>query len=375
MEPDSTAGKETIPDANTCVHLESTEQEDLMNAKEDWVYKLEEGTARENTSVEEDRDPCIELQEPGVSYLATQENTKPLTLSSLPPPITLEAARTQCLPAVNTGTLATPEPEDHSADLELQPYDMPTNKAIEPCDHLPKQIQAPTDEGEMSESFWGEQTWHVMSQTGLTSMHTLEGMMLIGEAHGCPPEIPDLLMQGSTIWEPEFNIPKACVCMHQAQKPVLDKGAHMCPDLWPSLTVIIVNLDAYFRSAALLEGEQNISLPCAGSKQYTAQPTPHISSFSSLPHIPSPPDTPTCEYPPEEGAATEWHATDDHYPEPQKPPDTQAEDLHKSGGASVSDDLPILPGGLGDPDPFGLPGVAENADTGEVKPLHVDACE
>jgi len=35
--------------------------------------------------------------------------------------------------------------------------------------------------------------------------------MPIGEAHGCPPDLPEPQMQGSTIWEPEFDDLKAHV--------------------------------------------------------------------------------------------------------------------------------------------------------------------
>ena len=364
----------TIPDANACVHLESTEQEDLMNVKEDWVYKLEEGTARENASVKEDRDPCIKLQEPGVSYLATQEDAESLTLSSSPP-ITLETARMQCSPAINTGTPAIPEPEDCGMDLELQPHDTLTNKAVEPHDHLPEQIRASIKPGETSESFRGKQTQCAISQTGLISTRALEGMTLIREVHGRPPNLPDPLMQGSTVWEPEFDIPKARVHVHQTQRPVLNEGVHMCPDLWPSLTVVIVDLDTYFRSASQLKGEQNIHIPCVGSELHAALSAPHISSFSPLPPVPLPSDTLMHKNLLEEGTATKQHTTDDRHLEPWKLPDTQAEDLHESGGVSASDDSPILLWGLGDPDPFGLAGVAENTDVEDVKLSHVDAYE
>ena len=48
---------------------------------------------------------CIELQNPGVSPLATQVDAG----SSPPPPPTPGAASTQCSPVVNTGTPATPD--------------------------------------------------------------------------------------------------------------------------------------------------------------------------------------------------------------------------------------------------------------------------
>ena len=148
-EPDSMPGENINSNANTPVHLEGTGPEVLMDAEEDQPYVLEEdGIAWENASVEEDGDPRIELQKPAVSHLATQEKAGSLTLSSLPPPTTPEAASMQRSPAVNTGTLAISEP-DHGADLEPQPHDTPRpNKAAEPHFHQPlKQIHVPTVAG------------------------------------------------------------------------------------------------------------------------------------------------------------------------------------------------------------------------------------
>jgi hypothetical protein len=68
------------------------------------VILLEEnGAARKNVSIEGDRVPYIELQEPGVSHLTTLEEVKFLTSSlSLSPHIILKAASMQCPLAINT---------------------------------------------------------------------------------------------------------------------------------------------------------------------------------------------------------------------------------------------------------------------------------
>ena len=50
------------------------------------------------------KDPHVELQEPGVSHFATPEEDMFLTLPSLPPTITPEAARTQRSLAVHRDT-------------------------------------------------------------------------------------------------------------------------------------------------------------------------------------------------------------------------------------------------------------------------------
>jgi len=71
-ELDSMPGEDINSNVNVPVHLEGTGPEVLMDAEEDQPYVLEEdGIAQENTSVKEDGDPCIGLQEPTVSHLAT----------------------------------------------------------------------------------------------------------------------------------------------------------------------------------------------------------------------------------------------------------------------------------------------------------------
>jgi hypothetical protein len=71
-------GDDINPNANAPLHLESTEPEVLMDAEGDWSLE-EDGAGRENASVDEDEGPHVELQEPGISYLATSEEEKFLT--------------------------------------------------------------------------------------------------------------------------------------------------------------------------------------------------------------------------------------------------------------------------------------------------------
>jgi len=273
--PDSTPGEEVDPIANLPVHIEGTGP----------VVMLEEGgIAGENASVEGDRDPLVKLQEPGVSHLATPEKAYLLT-SSPPLPTTPEAASTQRSLAVDTETPAIPVP-DHGADLELQPHDAlpPPNEAAEhPIHQEPEQIQAPTEVGGLLESLLGEASQCSMGQMVLTSAHALEGKTPIGEAHGRPPDTPDPQRQGSTAWEPMFAIPKARVRVHEARKPVLDMGAHTCPNPWPDLDAVIVNLDTCIGSASQLEGEQNVDLPCVGSELHAAPPAPQHFQSSLTP--------------------------------------------------------------------------------------------
>jgi len=143
-EPDSTPGEEA--DLNVSTHLEGAGPEVLMDTEEGRSLEVEEGgTTRKTVSVEGDINPRVELREPGVSCLATQEDAGSLALSSPTPPTTPETAGMQRSPAVDTETPATPEP-DHGADLEPPPHDTPLpNKAAEHPIHQPlEQTQPPT---------------------------------------------------------------------------------------------------------------------------------------------------------------------------------------------------------------------------------------
>ena len=94
--------------------------------------------------------------------------------------------------------------------------------------------------------------------------------------------VPDPQTQGSTTWEPESNDPKARVRVHQARMPVLDEGARVHPDPWPSADIVTVNPNTYFGSATQLEGEQNIFSPCAGSELHAAHLPPKLHFTLSI---------------------------------------------------------------------------------------------
>jgi len=82
-----------------------------MGMEEDCLLKVEEdGATRKTISIEGDISPRVELQDPGVSCLATQEDAGSLTLPSPIPPTTPEAASMQHLPAANTGA---PDEDEH----------------------------------------------------------------------------------------------------------------------------------------------------------------------------------------------------------------------------------------------------------------------
>src|SRR5260221_7988072 len=119
-EPDSTPGEDANPNTDARVHLEGAGSQLSMDGKEGHSLEVEEeGIAGENASVEGDIGPRVELQDPGVSPLATQEDVGSLTPPSSPPsPTTPEAASTQRSPAANMGTSATPEPASDNAAEE-----------------------------------------------------------------------------------------------------------------------------------------------------------------------------------------------------------------------------------------------------------------
>ena len=368
-EPDLMLGEEA--DLNASAHLEGAEPEPLMDTEEDRLLKVEEdGATGKAASVERDVGPCVELQDPGVSCLAMQEDARSLTLSSLPPPTTLEAASMQHLPAASTGTPNIPVP-DHGADLEPQ---LP-NEAMEyPIHQLPKQSQAPTKVGGLLKSLPGKELQHTIGHRGLISVWTHEGETPIREAHGHPPDFINPQMQGSTTWEPASVVLKAQVRVLKTQRPVLDKGAHTCPDLWPSLGIVIVDPDTCSGSASQLKGEQNLFSPSVGGKLHAAPPAPQHISFSPSIPIPLLSDTLMRKNPSHgEGAATEWHATKGHHPECWKPPDPQAEHLQEAGGASSAlGNVPVI---LEGPDPLRLVGTVMDVDVREVEPSGVDTHE
>jgi len=103
-ELDSMPGEDANPDTDARAHLDGAGPELSMDGKEDHSLEVEEeGIAGENASVERDIGPRVELQDPGVSPLATQEEVGSLTPPSSPPPITPEAASTQRSPVTGTG--------------------------------------------------------------------------------------------------------------------------------------------------------------------------------------------------------------------------------------------------------------------------------
>ena len=377
-EPDLMLGEEA--DLNASAHLEGAEPEPLMDGEEDQSLDVDEdGAARKAASVEGDVSPRVELQDPGVSCLATQEVAGSLTISSSspPPPTTLEAASTQRSLAVDTETPAIPVPE-HGADLKRQPHDTPPppNEAAEhPIYQPPEQIRAPTEVEGPLESLPGEESQRAMGHRGLTLARTHEGETPIREAHGRPPDFVNPQMQGSTAWEPASTVPKAQVHMHQVRGPVPDEGAHTRPDPWPSAGVIIVDPDTCIGSASQLEGEQNIHSPSVGGELHAAPPAPQNfpSSFSPSPFPPF--DTLVRENPSRgEGIATKRRAIDDRpHPKPSKLPDTHGEGLQEAGGVpSVLGNSPAFPE---NPDPFGLPGADKKADVQGVEPSRIDAYE
>jgi hypothetical protein len=117
-EPDSTLGEDVDSNTNAPAQSYGAGPELLMGEEDDRSLKVEEEEiAGNDASVERDMGPRVELQNLGVSPLATHEDTGSLPLPSPSPSPTPEAASTQCSPVVNTGTSATPD-SDSDNDAE-----------------------------------------------------------------------------------------------------------------------------------------------------------------------------------------------------------------------------------------------------------------
>ena len=153
-------------------------------------------------------------------------------------------------------------------------------------------------------------------------MWALEGEEPLGEVHRHPPNLLDLHFEDPIALEPDIVIPKA-------RKPVFNKGAHTHPNPWPSLGANTTDLDVYQRASVLLEGEQNLFLPCVGSEQYAAQPAPQII-FPILLSL----DTRTCSIVPGEGTTPVQRTTNLHL-EVLKPPCLCEDPPDEAGGVGL----------------------------------------
>ena len=126
-----------------------------MDGKEDHLLKVEEeGIAGKNASIERDIGPCVKLQDPGVSPLATQEDVRSLTPPSSSSPITPKAASMQRSLVVNTGASATPEPESDGDDFWTVEEDVahahPDRAELDPL------MDEPESDDEAEETFCAE---------------------------------------------------------------------------------------------------------------------------------------------------------------------------------------------------------------------------
>ena len=185
-------------------------------------------------------------------------------------------------PVVDTGMLAIPNSEGHAHSALPPPHDLPLpDEVAKPPDRgLPEQIQAPAGVRGQMELPWGEALQHVMWHVCPALVCMLESETSLGEVHGHLPDIPNLYPQDPIVPEHIIIDPKALVHAYQVQRPVLNKGAHASPELWPSLGIIITKSDTCTRASVLLKGEQNYVLLFEGSEQYAAPCTPQISPMS-----------------------------------------------------------------------------------------------
>jgi hypothetical protein len=235
------------------MHLAGTEPEPLLDAKED---EVEEDGAVEMNAVKGDMDPRVDLQGPRVSTLAMLEETTVIPES--------------------TGR----------ADLAPPLLDTPPGEATDHPNHKsPKPIRAPAYMGESSELLRGEPTRRATCQSSWASARAPESQTPCGEAHPHPPDPPDPKSRSSIVVEQAIVVPKAKGRAHQAQRPVFDESAPVCPDPWPSPGIVETDPDVYTGSSVLLEGEQNFILPSVGCKQHTHPLSPQSTFIFTLePH-------------------------------------------------------------------------------------------
>ncbi len=110
-ELDLPGGQPGDPNVNTHMHLASMEHKVLQIEGNDDLLEVEGEGATINATFEEDADSHVDLQGNGVSHPIMLKKDIFLTFSSFPLHTILEAARMQCSPPINAGTLAIEEPE------------------------------------------------------------------------------------------------------------------------------------------------------------------------------------------------------------------------------------------------------------------------
>ena len=179
MEPDLLLGKLDCLEDYAHMHIEVMEPEVLMDTECDWLEEAEEAEEVETTEVivaiNEELDPFINLQGPGVSHLTMLEGTNAPTLplpKSLHQPVLMRTKSLLRSLATRTGMQVTGEP---SVSIDLKPLLLdppPLNGTKEPPDSIvPEQIQAPNQVRRPLESFWGKKTQCATGQDSQTSAH------------------------------------------------------------------------------------------------------------------------------------------------------------------------------------------------------------
>ena len=144
MELDLLLGLSGNPKEDAHTHLASVEPNNLQTKRdEDCLLEVEGEETAINTTIKEGTDPHVNLQGNGVSHLTMLKEDIFLTFSLSPLHNTLEAARIQCSPSINSGMPAIEEPElTNYTNMVLLPLNTPLPKeATEPPELLlPEQI-------------------------------------------------------------------------------------------------------------------------------------------------------------------------------------------------------------------------------------------
>ena len=170
-------------------------------------------------------------------------------------------------------------------------------------------------------------TWHISQ----VSARGLEGEALLREAHGFPPDSPDLCMQRSVAPEQSYDDSKALVRTCPERRPVLDGCAGTHPTLGPDRAMSPPVWTPV--QGCLYCSRRSNDLPY---HVWTASSVPLIVSLKFLLFHPyslscPSPETVVLGIPPGKSAASERHAIKPRL-EPLNPPDLNGELLDEAGG-------------------------------------------
>ena len=149
---------------------------------------------------------------------------------------------------------------------------------------LLESIQVFTHSSQLPKSLWGKVLRHATWLKNWTATCVLNGKMPFKALYGQPPDLLALRTWGTTIWVHYVDSSKLDICTQTVcwLGPDVNVKAHHV--FWPSTGNVTVKRNIYFRTSALLKGEQNI--PIVGSEQVAAPSIPSSPSSPDQPNVP-----------------------------------------------------------------------------------------